>query len=203
MNTNVKSNHFQLGTCHGLSLWHPKQICVCLRPLLSLYWLYMQLRQQLASLYTFRVVPTAITELQLHIVSIHLAPRVTGLYQVKCPTENYIFFLLYKLIQRLLFWRLAACYQSCCLKIKGNHFPAESGQWWITNDEMTRMSDNWMFDAGSNWMRGRVQWKANTLWSALFHDMLYSLVDVRQWINERWKTQYFPLSTSKNLCNKN
>lgn len=95
----------------------------------------------------------------------------------KVSHRNYIV-TVEKIIQKQLIWRLAACYQSGCLKIKGNHFPAESGHWWIANDEMTRMSVNWMFDAGSNWMRGRELWKANTLWSVLFHDMLYSLVDV-------------------------
>lgn len=114
----------------------------------------------------------------------------TGGYQVKCPTKI-ILFLLCTLIWWILLWRLTACYQSYCLKIKGNNFPAESGHWWIANDEMTRMSVNWMFDAGSNWMRGRERWKANTLWSALFHDMLYSLVDAKQRINEKWKMSVF------------
>lgn len=115
--------------------------------------------------------------------------------KLKSPAEMRLFLLGKKTqkIQRLLFFLKTSCLLSKLLsEMKGNHFPAESGHWWIGNDEMTRMSVNWVFDAGSNWMRGCEPWKANSLWSGLFYDTLYSLVDVWEGINESWKMSVFP-----------
>ena len=97
------------------------------------------------------------------------APVPTGVN----PPEM-ILLLLHTLIQWLLFLRLAACYPGCCLKTERKDVAlqkVDTGE--FASDEMTRTSVNWTFDAGSNWMRGRERWKANTVWSALLHDMLW------------------------------
>lgn len=83
-------------------------------------------------------------------------------------------------------------------EIKGNNFRAECGHWWIADDEMTRMSVNWMFDAGSNWMRGCEMRKANTLWNVLFYVVFIGgcmLVN-----NERWKLSVFPFEHIQGTC---